>query len=127
MANILIAEDDESMCNFLKIALEKAGHTPTITHDGLQAYKALEENPAGYDLLLSDIVMPGMDGFELSKKATALSPGLKVMFITGFSAVAVGHNDIDPKETKILSKPFHLNDLVEQVERILNTPQKKTI
>jgi len=65
--------------------------------------------------------MPGMDGIELSQKATEQYPDLKVMFITGFDAVAVGNKDMDmnSSKTKLLSKPFHLNDLVDQIETLL--------
>ena len=119
MASILLAEDDKSMCSFLTAALEKAGHAVTSTNNAIEALDKLKENKSSYNLLLTDIVMPGMDGIELSQKATELSPNLKVMFITGFAAVAVGHQDLNTEQTKLLSKPFHLNDLVEQVETLL--------
>ncbi|MFK7838944.1 MAG: response regulator [Bdellovibrionales bacterium] len=119
MAHILIAEDDISMLGFLKLALENAGHTVTDKTNGVDALDEIKKNGEHYDLLLSDIVMPGMDGIELSQKATKIKPELKVMFITGFSAVAVGREDIDKEKEKVLSKPFHLNDLVEQVETLL--------
>ena len=120
MANILLAEDDTSMRDFLKIALQKAGHSVTAFSDGNEALQALQAGPdASYDLLLTDIVMPGMDGIELSQKATDLCPKLKVMFITGFAAVAMRHQGTQKSNAKVLSKPFHLNDLVNQVENIL--------
>ena len=118
MAHILLAEDDESMLNFLVLALARAGHTVTAKTDGLEALKALE-GEAGFDLLLTDIVMPGIDGIELAQRAAALRPSLKVMFITGFAAVAMNNTVPTKTNTKILSKPFHLNDLVDQVERLL--------
>lgn len=126
MARILIAEDDSSMRQFLAMALRRAGHSVDIREDGLAALSALEDPSASaqpYDLLLADIVMPGMDGIELSRKAADLRPGLKVMFITGFAGVALAHADDAGKPAapapKILSKPFHLKDLVDQVERLL--------
>ncbi|MGH1399418.1 MAG: response regulator [Alphaproteobacteria bacterium] len=118
MAKILLAEDDQSMLGFIKLALEKAGHDVTAEGNGADALQHIEGGE-DFDLLLSDIVMPGIDGIELSQKASALKPDLKVMFITGFSAVAVGHDDFDESQAKILAKPFHLNDLVEQVETLL--------
>ncbi len=121
MAHILLAEDDHAMRQFLVMALEKSGHTITQAGDGLTALAHLQEHD-DVDLLLSDIVMPGMDGIELSQKAKALHPALKVMFITGFSAVAMDQEKkqkADQPPTKILSKPFHLNDLVEQVGQAL--------
>lgn len=119
MARILIAEDDASMLGFLKLALEKAGHTVREKSNGVDALECLKEDEQGFDLLLTDIVMPGMDGIELSQEASKVKPDIKVMFITGFSAVAVGREEIDEDKAKILSKPFHLNDLVEQVETLL--------
>ncbi len=68
---------------------------------------------------LTDIVMPEMDGIELARKATELDPELKVMFITGFAAVALNPENNAPKNAKVLSKPFHLKDLVNEVERML--------
>ncbi|MCB1784552.1 MAG: response regulator [Alphaproteobacteria bacterium] len=118
MAKILLAEDDDSMQNFLVLALRRAGHDVYPRTDGLSALEALkEEGP--FDLLLTDIVMPGMDGVELAQKATDLHPNLKVMFITGFAAIAMNNQDKQTRKTKILSKPFHLNDLVTQVEQLL--------
>jgi two-component system cell cycle response regulator CpdR len=119
MARILIAEDDASMRNFLSLALTRAGHEVDAREDGLDALSALEDG-LRFDLLLADIVMPGMDGIELSQKATALAPDLKVMFITGFAAVALDKAGTAPEPgAKVMSKPFHLKDLVDQIEHLL--------
>ena len=118
MANICIAEDNSSMLNFLKMALQRAGHNVTTSENGNEALDALRNNP-DFDLLLTDIVMPGMDGIELSQKATYLYPTLKIMFITGFAALTLNQDTSPEHKTKILSKPFHLNDLVDQVETLL--------
>ena len=118
MARILLAEDDGSMRQFLTLALEKAGHETVQAKDGVHALQILEQDQ-DFALLLTDIVMPGIDGIELSQMATSACPNLKVMFITGFAAVAVGHTDPVQDNTKILSKPFHLNDLVGQVDALL--------
>jgi two-component system cell cycle response regulator CpdR len=119
MARILIAEDDSSMRQFLAMALRRAGHDVILCDDGISAYQAIQETETPYDLLLADIVMPGMDGIELSRKANALIPALKVMFITGFAGVVLAHKDSIVNQSQVLSKPFHLKDLVDQVERLL--------
>jgi two-component system cell cycle response regulator CpdR len=64
--------------------------------------------------------MPEMDGIELARRATEIDPDLKVMFITGFAAVALNPDSRAPKDAKVLSKPFHLRDLVTEVEKMLN-------
>lgn len=117
MAYILLAEDDTSMREFLAKALRRAGHEVVAVGDGLDGLAQLDE--AHFDLLLADVVMPGLDGIELARRAAKRQPGLKVMFITGFAAVALRAREQSPKETRILSKPFHLRDLVDQVDVML--------
>jgi two-component system, cell cycle response regulator CpdR len=117
MSRILLAEDDNDMRRFLTKALEAAGYDVVSFDNGLSAYQRLREEP--FTLLLTDIVMPEMDGIELARKATELDPDLKVMFITGFAAVALNPDSRAPKDAKVLSKPFHLRDLVNEVEKLL--------
>ena len=117
MPKILLAEDDGDMRRFLIRALSNAGYEVVSFDNGKSAYERLREEP--FELLLTDIVMPEMDGIELARRATAIDPALKVMFITGFAAVALNAAGQAPKEAKILSKPFHLRDLVSEVDRLL--------
>lgn len=120
MANILLAEDNKSMLNFLVMALERAGHNVSANQNGLDALSTLNENK-DFDLLLTDIVMTGLDGIELAQKAKEIVPDIKIMFITGFAAMAMRSNsDETPDNAKTMSKPFHLNDLVDQVDIILS-------
>ena len=117
MHKILLAEDYNDMRRFLVKALENAGFEVQSYDNGLSAYQRLREEP--FEMLLTDIVMPEMDGIELARRATELDPDIKVMFITGFAAVALNPDSDAPKEAKILSKPFHLRDLVSEVQKIL--------
>ena len=114
---IILAEDDNDMRRFLVRALTNAGYEVIDFDNGLSAYTRLQEE--SFTLLLTDIVMPEMDGIELARRATELDPDLKVMFITGFAAVALNPDSNAPANAKVLSKPFHLRDLVTQVERML--------
>lgn len=118
MASILLAEDDNSLRQFLANALGRAGHLVTSCEDGEDALAALDIRP--YDLLLADIVMPGIDGIELAQRATDKTPAMKVLFITGFAAVALNAQRTGANRgAKILSKPFHLRELVNEVDKIL--------
>ena len=117
MHKILLAEDDNDMRRFLVKALENAGFQVSPHDNGMSAYQRLREEP--FEMLLTDIVMPEMDGIELARRATELDPDLKVMFITGFAAVALNPDSEAPKDASVLSKPFHLRDLVNEVERLL--------
>jgi two-component system, cell cycle response regulator CpdR len=114
---ILLAEDDETMRQFLSRSLVKAGYEVVTVSHGFEALPHLENEK--FDLLLTDIVMPGMDGIELAGRATAMYEELPVMFITGFAAVAMDRSKERPKSSKLLQKPFHLRDLVYEVERLL--------
>ena len=76
-ATILLAEDDDSLRSFLARALERAGHEVRTCADGDEALAALNEGP--FDLLLTDIVMPGADGIEVARVAAAQTPGLPIM------------------------------------------------
>jgi two-component system cell cycle response regulator CpdR len=117
MTRIILAEDDNDMRRFLCKALQNAGYDVVSFDNGLSAYERIREEP--FTLLLTDIVMPEMDGIELARRATELDPDLKVMFITGFAAVALNPDSNAPPQAKVLSKLFHLKDLVDEVEKLL--------
>ncbi|MFI4965423.1 MAG: cell cycle two-component system response regulator CpdR [Caulobacterales bacterium] len=116
MHRILLAEDDDSLRGFLARALERAGYEVTACADGEEAAAVLDQD---WDLLLTDIVMPGMDGIEVARKAAALHPDLRIMFITGFAAVALAAGSQAPAGAKVLSKPIHLREIVSEVERMI--------
>ena len=116
---ILLAEDDDSMRGFLARALERAGYDVIAYDNGAEAFARLKEEP--FTLLLTDIVMPRMDGIELARRASELDPDLKIMFITGFAAVTLNSEVKAPKDARVLSKPFHLKDLVREVEKLLES------
>jgi two-component system cell cycle response regulator CpdR len=118
MTRILLAEDDESMRVYLARSLERSGYHVTAVDRGTAALPLVEREH--FDLLLTDIVMPEMDGIELAQKAAAIAPDMRVMFITGFAAVALKAGRAAPS-AKVLSKPFHLRDLVLEVDRIFQS------
>jgi len=118
MIRILLAEDDQVMREYLTRALERAGYAVSAVDRGTAAIPLLETE--SFDLLLTDIVMPEMDGIELARLAADMAPGLRVMFITGFAAVTLKAGREMPN-ARVLSKPFHLRDLVAEVDRVFET------
>ena len=120
MIRILLAEDDQVMREYLARALEKSGYAVTAVDRGTAALPLIEAQE--FDLLLTDIVMPEMDGIELAQKAAELRPDLRVMFITGFAAVTLRAGKTMP-QARVLSKPFHLRDLVMEVDRMFEVDE----
>jgi two-component system, cell cycle response regulator CpdR len=116
MIRILLAEDDDVMREYLARALTKSGYAVESVDRGTTALELIKSGET-FDLLLTDIVMPEMDGIELAQKAAVIAPMLRVMFITGFSAVSLKAGQAMPN-AKVLSKPFHLRDLVLEVDRM---------
>lgn len=115
MIRILLAEDDQVMREYLTRALERSGYSVTAVDRGTAALPLLQTEH--FDLLLTDIVMPEMDGIELAQKAGEVRPEMKIMFITGFAAVTLKAGKQVP-QARVLSKPFHLRDLVLEVDRM---------
>ena len=124
MIRILLAEDDEAMRTYLSRTLENAGYSVVSVDCGAAAVPYLDAEH--FDLLLSDIVMPEMDGIELAQKCAEISPATKVMFITGFAAVTLRASREAPN-AKVLSKPFHLRDLVIEVQRVFGHDDRATL
>ncbi len=122
MIRILLAEDEDAMRTYLARALENAGFSVVAVDRGTAAVPLLERER--FDLLLSDIVMPEMDGIELAQRCAEISPETKVMFITGFAAVTLKASQEAP-QAKVLSKPFHLKDLVMEVDRVFGLPSSQ--
>ena len=118
MIRILLAEDGSVMREYLTRALEKSGYAVSPVDRGTAAIPLLETET--FDLLLTDIVMPEMDGIELAQKCAEIAPDTRVMFITGFAAVTLKAGKAMP-QARVLSKPFHLRDLVLEVDRMFET------
>ena len=87
MIRILLAEDDSVMREYLTRALERSGYAVSAVDRGTEAMPLIQSER--FDLLLTDIVMPEMDGIELAQKAAEIAPDMRVMFITGFAAVTL--------------------------------------
>lgn len=112
------------MRTYLERALDQAGYEVKAVDRGTFALPLLEQEP--FDLLLTDIVMPEMDGIELAQRCADIAPRTKVMFITGFAAVSLRASREQP-HARVLSKPFHLRDLVLEVERVFEEQQQASI
>ena len=114
---ILIVEDDEAMREFLLEAISRSGYYVEAVPDGTEALLRVESGQ--FDLLLTDIRMPGLDGLELVRQARRHDPALGVLLVTAYAQDALDINDLEGSKTDVLSKPFNLNELIHRVETFL--------
>jgi len=120
MASILLAEDDESVRAFVTRALESDGHNVDAAEDGGEAMEILTREKGAFDLLLSDIKMPMMDGIALTLNAARDWPDLKILLMTGFADQRERAYGLEGLVEDIVQKPFTLVDIRKAVARALN-------
>ena len=120
MARILVAEDDPAVQSFVARALMRAGHAVTPVDDGLQALAALgAPDGSDYDLLITDIVMPGLDGIALALKVARDQPTLRILLMTGYTAEHQRAHNLDEIIFDVVPKPFTLEQICRQTEAAL--------
>jgi len=117
MARILVAEDDRAVREFVKRALDHRGHEVTTVEDGLQALTVLQTET--FDLLITDIVMPGLDGIALALKMAKDKPELRILMMSGYSAERQRAHNLDSPIHKVVPKPFSLKEICDAAEGAL--------
>ncbi len=118
-ARVLLTEDDEAVRAFVRRALELDGHTVTTAEDGADSLAILERDPTAFDLLLTDVKMPRMDGISLAKRARELSASLIILLMTGFADQRERADELRGVVREVIPKPFTLPDLRQAVARAL--------
>jgi two-component system cell cycle response regulator CpdR len=119
MAKLLIVEDDESVRTLAARALERAGHLIDIAADGAQGLALIRAAQGGYDLVVSDIRMPEMDGIEMAKAAVRLFPATKILLMTGYADQRERAEELNGAILDVVQKPFTLAEIRARVERAL--------
>lgn len=120
MASILLAEDDRAVREFVTRALQHRGHEIVAVEDGLLALEVLQHRE--FDLLVTDIVMPGMDGIALALKLAKDKPKLRILLMSGYSAERQRAHNLDELIHKVLPKPFTLIEICDAVDSALKKP-----
>ena len=115
MARILVAEDDDNVRAFVVRALAHAGHETVEAEDGGIASEILLEEASRFDLLLSDIKMPVMDGIALALEVAASHPDLTILLMTGFADQRERAHGLEALIYDVIPKPFTLEGLMEKV------------
>ena len=117
-ARILVAEDDSSVRTFVFKALSLRGHDVATVDDGVQALEALKKE--AFQLLVTDIVMPGLDGIALALRAGRDYPDLPILLMTGYSAERQRAHNLDRLAIRFILKPFTLQQICDAVEETLS-------
>ena len=117
MARILIAEDEAGVRQFVARALVIDGHAVTAVEDGLQALEALASD--SFDLMLTDIVMPGLDGIALALKAGSEYPEMRILLMSGYAAERQRAHNLEALVHRVVAKPFSLRDICQAVRQTL--------
>jgi DNA-binding NtrC family response regulator len=119
MAKLLIVEDDESVRTLAARALERAGHVIDIAADGAQGLALIRAARGGYDLVVSDIRMPEMDGIAMAKAAASLFPAMKILLMTGYADQRERAEELSGIIVDVVQKPFTLAEIRARVEQAL--------
>jgi len=118
---VLLAEDEELVRKFVRSILEKSGYTVLEGHHGSEALRVALQHPGPIHLLLTDMVMPLMDGKLLAERMIALRPGIGVLYMSGYSENAVVHHGVLESGTAFIEKPFTVETLARKVREVLDT------
>ena len=119
-ASVLVAEDNPAVREFIVRSLTGAGHKVVAANDGQQALEALSREK--FNVLVTDIVMPNVDGIALAMKAVRLFPDLRIVMISGYAQERMRAHNLDALVHRILAKPFSLEEICDAVKNALNTP-----
>lgn len=119
MSRILIVEDDVSVRSFTARALSADGHRVETADDGLEGLEIIGRDKGAFDLVLSDIRMPAMDGIEMACEAKANFPALRIMLMTGYADQRERAAELDNVVLDVVDKPFSLADIRKAVARAL--------
>ncbi len=120
MAKLLIVEDDESVRMFVSRALERAGHRVEVAADGAQGLDMIDGAGGSYDLVVSDIRMPEMDGIEMAKAAARLFPAMRIVLMTGYAEQRERAQELDAIVLDVIQKPFTLAQIRGRVDAALS-------
>lgn len=117
---VLVAEDDPAVREFVRVALEQAGYAVVAAGDGLAAGDLFAADPAKFDLVLTDVVMPHAIGPELAARARQIRPGVPVLFMSAFPGGPGIAPDPLPAGERLLEKPFSVASLLNAVKDLLS-------
>ena len=124
---ILLVEDEENLRQLARQSLENQGYRVIDAADGVAAIRLSQTHKGPIHLLLTDVIMPGMNGRELANQVSSSRPETKVLYMSGYTENHIGHNGTLDQGITLLQKPFTLPALQAKVREVLDTPPPKEI
>jgi signal transduction histidine kinase/CheY-like chemotaxis protein len=124
--SVLLVEDDDQVRGLTVSMLKRCGYTVYVAENGTEALRFSDQHTNGLDLLLTDVVMPGVSGPDLAKKMTTRHPGLKVLFMSGYTDDAIGDHGMLGEGIALLQKPFTSSMLAERVREVLDAKSPRS-
>lgn len=121
---VLVVEDEPALLKMSKIMLEKLGYRVLAAGSPAEALGLVEEHAAELHLLITDVVMPGMNGRDLAKRLHTLCPNMKILFMSGYSANVIAFQGVLAEDVNFIEKPFSMNDLAVKVAGVVRETQK---
>ena len=116
---ILVVEDDKALCAVLGEYLLRNGYTVLKAHTGSEAMQIAKNHPGPIELVITDVIMPGMSGPELADKLAASRPQTKVLFVSGYTENAISHHGVLDPGIAFLQKPYNLPDVARKIRDLL--------
>jgi CheY-like chemotaxis protein len=123
---ILLVEDEPSILRMTRMMLERKGYTVLSAASPAEALEKADNHSGTIDLLMTDVVMPEMNGRDLAEQITALYPGIKLLFMSGYTANVIAHQGVLDDGVAFIQKPFSMGDMAEKVRTVLDTASNET-
>ena len=118
---ILVVEDDGHMRDLIRHVLQDQGYETLVAGNGQQALEALAAHAGTVHLLLADVVLPGMSGKGVAERVASIRPGVRVLFMSGYTDEEIAHHGVLDEGVAFLPKPFTPTDLARKVRAVLET------
>jgi CheY-like chemotaxis protein len=123
---VLLVEDEEQLLRSARLLLEELGYIVRATSSASRAIELVRAHPEGFDLLLTDVVMPAMNGRELHQQLRALCPSLRCIYMSGYTADIIAREGVLDQDTHFLQKPFSLDQLGLKLREALDRPRAQS-
>jgi two-component system, cell cycle sensor histidine kinase and response regulator CckA len=121
---ILVVDDEPRVLELIRLMLEHEGYSVLVAASGREAIRIACEPEANIDILVTDIIMPHMNGKELANRISMIRPYIKVLFISAYAAEILSHSNLCPEGSDFIRKPFLKEELVNKISRVMESGQK---